>query len=218
MFSLLKSCFGGAKPGMAALFCCLLAVYPVQAKTGPLSALVVAQQGIDQSDSTLFQQAVDLDSVLNKSAPPLLQALKEQAAAGKIPHSGFAMALNLASSMDSAGQAALLIPLLGSEVKSFVAAGINGGYFAGKPNGTVKASPGSLASTLGKMPEGRREIVPGKVLSQDGGKASVSGTFVDPGAGRIPLVLTVEEKNGLWRITEIANSGVLVNRAFGATE
>lgn len=180
---------------------------------GPLDALRTAQQGIDQSDSDAFSRAVDITSVTDGASDALLAALRKQMNEGTLGDSNMGMALMLADMAESSGQAGMIKQLLISEVRGFVTSGINGGYFAGKPNGTVKPSRGSLASTLTKMPEGRRELIPGKILSEKDGKAVVSATFVDPKAGRFPLELGLTRQDGQWRVTEIVNAQALFEQA-----
>jgi ABC-type transporter MlaC component len=183
---------------------------PLLAASGPLGALTTIQQAVDSADSDLFEQAADLNSLLQTSADALMQSLKHQADQGALGNSQIAMALALSSAMGGdAAQASFLRQLLLSEVRGFVISGINGGYFAGQPNGSIKPSRVSLASLLEKMPKGRREIVPGKVLSHKDGQATVSATFVDPGAGSLPLELALQEENGRWRVTQVLNAAEL---------
>jgi len=177
-----------------------------QAAGSPQAALIQAQRGIDEADSDLFNAVVDVFSVVNKASDDLIVALKEQAVKGELGDGNIAVLLTLAASAGESGQTALLRPLLITEVKNFVATGINGGYFAGKPNTSVAPSRNSLASVLKKMPQGRREIVPGRLLSQQGGKARMSATFTDPAAGGFPLELIVEQQQDGWRVVEIANA------------
>jgi ABC-type transporter MlaC component len=187
---------------------------PLFAAGGPLDALSTIQQAVDKADSDLFAQAADLDSLLQTSSDALMQSLKQQADQGALGSSQIAVVLALSSAMggDSA-QASFIRQLLLSEVRGFVISGINGGYFAGQPNGSIKPSRASLASLLEKMPEGRREIVPGKVLSRKDGKATVSATFVDPGAGSLPLELALQEENGHWRVKQVLNAAALFELA-----
>jgi hypothetical protein len=176
-----------------------------QAAGSPQAALIQAQRGIDEADSDLFTRAVDVSSVVNKASDDLIAALKEQAIKGELGDGNIAVLLVLAASAEEPGQAALLRPLLITEVKNFVATGINGGYFAGKPDASITPSRSSLASVLKKMPQGRREIVPGKLLSKQDGKARMSATFIDPAAGAFPLELIVEQQKDGWRVVEVAN-------------
>lgn len=187
---------------------------PAGADAGePLHALETIQRAVDESDSDLFTQAADLDSMLNSASDTLMASLKQQAAAGNLGDSNFAMALALVGMAEDSGQGALIKQLMLSEVKGFVVSGLNGGYFAGKPNGRVRPPRASLASTLDKMPQGRREIVPGKVLTNEDGKATVSAIFVDPEAGRLPLVLGLKKQNEHWRVVEIVNAAELFEKA-----
>lgn len=179
----------------------------------PLAAVVLAQQGIDQADSDLFNQAVDVNSVVSNASDALNAALREQLASGSLAGNAGAMLLLFSASDSDPTQSGLLKQLIVSEVKSFLAAGINGGYFAGKPNDRVSPKRGTLAATIVKMPEGRRVLTPGKVLSQQNGKATVSATFSDPKAGSFPLVLELEQHNEKWRVTKVANAADLLQKA-----
>ena len=202
-------------PAVLALFCLCSALGPTAraASSDPLSAVAMAQRGIDEADSDLFNRAVDVDSVLNKASATLNKALREQLAAGKMGGGAGAMIMLFTAAEDDPAQAGLLKQFMVSEVKSFVAAGVNGGYFAGKPNGRVKPESGTLAGTLPKMSKGRKELVPGKVLSHQDDKATVSATFVDAKAGRFPLTLALERRDGNWRVTEVVNAAELLDEA-----
>lgn len=197
---------------LALILCCQAPSAPLAAD-GPLEALALAQRGIDESNSDLFTRAVDVNSVTTAASDTLLAALQAEAADGTLGDANIVMALALLGSSGDSSQAGLLKQLLVSEVKGFVATGINGGYFAGAPNGTVKPPKASLASTLEKMPQGRREIIPGKVLSHAGDEAAVSAVFVDPKAGRFDLELGMRRENGNWRVKEISNAAELFKEA-----
>lgn len=200
----------------AALFPMLFILFisPLTAEAAnPLDALKYMQDGVDQADSDIFNQGIDVDSVVNKASDSLLAALKQQAAEGNMGNSNLGMALMFANMAENSGQGAFIKQMLVSEVKSFMASGVNGGYFAGKPNGRVKTSGASLVSTLEKMPQGRRQILPGKLLSSKDGKAEVSATFVDPEAGKFPLKLGLEERNNKWKVVEILNAQELFEAA-----
>jgi len=207
MRSTLFSSIQGIPAFIPALLLLLFLLPPAQAlAAGPMTALQLMQRGVDDADSDLFSQGIDIDSVVNKSSDSLLAALREQAASGNLPEGNITMLLGVADMAQNSGQGAFLKQMLVSEVRSFLVSGVNGGYFAGKPNGRVKHSGMTLASTLEKMAVGRREILPGKVISNENGKAKVSATFVDPEAGRFPLSLAVEERNGQWKVVEILNA------------
>lgn len=198
-----------------AVFClCLVTVMSrtAWAEGSPLESLHLAQRGVDECNADYFNQAVDLPSVVDKAASAMLAALSKQAEEGNLGDGGLAMAVGMLSTVDE-NAAALLRPLLVSEVRGFINSGINGGYFAGKPNGSVKPRRGTLASTLEKMPPGRRQILPGKVLSQKDELASVSAFFIDPEAGSFPLILAMQRENGLWRVKEISNAQELFDEA-----
>jgi hypothetical protein len=199
---------------MLAVVCALMTA-PAFAEQGPLSALAVIQEGVDKADSDLFEQGADLNSLLRAASETLIASLKQQAAEGKLGDANMALGLAIASMDGDSSQAVFIRQLLLSEVRGFVISGINGGYFAGQPNGSIKPSRASLASTLPKMPQGRREIIPGAITSQEGDKATATATFVDPGAGRLPLELALKRENGRWRVTEVLNAAELLNRTRG---
>lgn len=209
---------GAEAPLMLFSLLCLAAVFfvePAHGADSPRAALVQAQRSIDEADSDRFNEVVDVSAVINAASDSLIAALRERAVRGELGDGNVAMLLALAASAEDAGQMALLKPLLITEVKNFVATGINGGYFAGKPNGSVSPSRASLASTLQKMPKGRREIIPGNMLSQEGGTARMSAAFLDPGAGAFPLTLVFERQGDTWRVVEIANAKELFHEAAG---
>lgn len=214
--------FGAASPAQGLASICRLAlltglllvagVLPCQASDNPLDSLHLAQRGIDECNADAFNRAVDVSAITGKASDALLSALRKQAASGNMGDSGLALAVGMLGSADE-GTTSLIKPLLISEVRGFINTGINGGYFAGKADGSVTPSRGSLASTLEKMPEGRRQIVPGKLLAREGSKATVSGVFIDPKAGSFPLVLEMQHENGLWRVKEISNAQSLFEEA-----
>lgn len=210
----------GLGPAFGPVLClaCLLAwllAWPgafALAADSPLQALTVAQQGIDECDSDKFNRVVDVNQVVSKASDDLIAALGQMAQDGELEGS-LGMALAMVGSDPQSPQMALIKPLLISEMRGFVATGINGGYFAGQPDNSVRPPRGSLASTLEKMPVGRRQIVPGRVLSSQEGKALVSATFIDPKAGEFALKLLLEQEGGAWRVKEIANAPDLVKEA-----
>ena len=197
----------------AALLCAFCLIAAVPAIAGPLESLAKVQQGIDACDSDAVTGVIDIPSVVGKASDALIDALQQQAADGNLGDSNLAMVLALAGVAKESGQAAMINQLLLSEVRGFVVSGVNGGYFAGKPNGSIKPSRTSLAGTLDKIPQGRREIIPGRILSQKDGSANVSATFVDPKAGKLPLELVMQEQHGAWRVVEIANARALFQEA-----
>ena len=203
LFALTLSASGVLRPAPAAA-----------ASDTPLDALVTAQKGIDQKDSYLFNRSVDIQSVVDRASATLLAFLRARTASGGPPVGNLGMILTLAAMAQESGQTELIRQLLVSEVKSFVAAGINGGYFAGAPDRTVNLPKGSLAAALPKIPKGRREIRPGKVLAKAEGKATVSAAFLDPAAGRLPLELALERTQGGWRVVEIINARSLFEQAL----
>jgi hypothetical protein len=183
------------------------------ASATPLDALVNAQKGIDRKDSDLFNQSVDVATVVDRASDELLAVMRDQAAADRVDAGNIGMILALTAVAEDAGQTPLIKQLLVSEVKTFIAAGINQGYFAGTPDKAVKLPHGSLASALPKMPTGRREIRPGKILSESGDSATISAAFLDPAAGRLPLELAMERRQGHWRVVEILNARSLFDQA-----
>jgi len=191
-----------------------------RAADSPLAALVQAQRGIDEANSDLFNAVVDVASVVGRASDVLIVVFREQAVSGTggmfggdLGGGNIGALLALAASAGGSGHIALLRQLLITEMKNFVATGVNGGYFAGKPDPSVSPSRSSLAEALRKMPAGRREIVPGRVLSQQGGKARMSAAFNEPEAGSLPLELIFEQHKGGWRVVEIANAKEVFHEA-----
>ena len=201
LLTLFLSAAGLALPGNAAA-------------SGPLDSLQVAQQGIDRCDPDLFRQAVDVDSVFNSGFDTLLSVLADEVRAGNIGGENALLAMAV-SGLNSGGgsNAALLKQLLSSEAKSFVTAGISGGYFAGNPNGKVGKDAGAFSSLLKDISKERKQLVPGKVLSQNGNDAVISAQLVDGGAGKFPLKLRLEKDNGRWQVKEVLNAQELLQKA-----
>lgn len=216
-FRIYASVFRRVCLAAALLACaCALSSGPAQAaepaaKT-PLQALTLAQQAIDGSDPDAFKRVVDVDSVLSRGLDDSFAGIQKLAAGGEMRGSGAMLALVLVGASDPAKSKAIK-QLLASEVKGFVTAGIRGGYFAGKPNGSVPADSGAFSPLLEGLSKSRKEIVPGRVLSQKAGSAVASATFVDHGAGRFPLELALENKEGGWRVVGINNAAALVEEA-----
>ena len=201
----LQYCLGG-----------LLAVFLVlphaHAGQGPLEAIATAQKAIDGSDATLFNKVVDVDSILDKGLVSALEILNQRMREGKLSNVNPVLALMLSGMAQDPAKVELVRVLLGTEIKKFVTAGINGGYFAGKPNG--KVGGGAFPSLLHGLSKDRKELVPGKVLSREGNTATLSATLVDHGAGAFPLELGLTREGELWRVTEIVNVHALLDGAL----
>ncbi|MDR0828256.1 MAG: hypothetical protein LBN33_10385 [Desulfovibrio sp.] len=197
------------------LFCCLFTSAlpgPAAQAGGPLSALTLAQNGIDQCDSDLFNKAVDVGEVTDHAADALLAALLKASSEGRLDASA-GMVISLVKMAKDSGQDKFIKQLLLSEIKSFLASGINGGWFAGKADEKTQSPGSGFAAYLKKLPRGRRTILPGKVLSESGDQAEVSATFTDPQAGAFPLVLGLKRQDGVWRVMEIKNAMELFTQA-----
>ena len=169
---------------------------------------------VPQSDPDLFRQAVDIDSVLSSGFDSLIAALQKEVQAGNIggDNAMLTMAVMGLTSGDGKNME-IFRQLLSSEAKSFVSAGISGGYFAGKPNGKVNGNAGVFSSLLKDISKERKQLVPGKVLSQKDGQATVTGSLVDGGAGKFPLKLRLEETGGRWQVKEVLNAQELLQEA-----
>ena len=201
------------------LLALLLLASPAQA-AGPLDAVSNARAAVNADDVDAFNAAVDVDAVLQSGLTEGLDLLCTQAASGKLsqnvdPMMALALSGVASDCRPDNPQLLLLRALVQSEAKSFVAAGVGGGYFAGKPNGRV-AESGMHSKLLRGMSSARKELLPGKVISQTGDAAEVSATLRDAKAGEFPLRLKVERKNAAWRITEVLNARELVRGAMEA--
>lgn len=174
-----------------------------QAKS-PLEALSLAQKGIEGSDYTLFSRMVDTDSIVRGTAGEALSFLQEKMQKGELNNATPVLALMLSGvNVEDKSQMNMLTQMLSSEVRSFVASGISGGHFAGKPNGKTKlAGAGALFTGLSTKP---KRLVPGKVLQEKGDTALVSAMLEDGDAGRFPLELNMTRTNESWRVTGIHN-------------
>ena len=181
---------------------------------GPMDAVTIAQKAVDAADPDMFAEVVDVDSVLNKGITTAMEIMKEQSAQNKAGQGSPLLALALAGlSGKDKNQVELIKALLVSEVKGFVRTGIYGGYFAGKPNGRAASNSSTFSPLLDGVSKKRKELLPGKVLSQQKDAASVSATLVDKDAGNFPLSLGLERQNGVWRVTELRNLRELMRKA-----
>jgi hypothetical protein len=184
-----------------------LPAWPGQAAQGPLDALVLAQKGIEARDPDLFQQALDLNAVLAHGLDEAANALRGQARNGNLDP---VLAMTVLGLVDASPQnREFLETLLVSEITTFINSGISSGSFAG--NGTNRSGASPLFKGISRE---RKEILPGKVLSRKGDRATVSATFRDHGAGSYPLRLAVEEVGGRWQIKRILNVSELIREAL----
>ncbi|MDR2161590.1 MAG: hypothetical protein LBO77_05565 [Desulfovibrio sp.] len=173
---------------------------------GPLDALVLVQQGIDTRNPDLFHQAVDLNAVLSHALDDALRILNTQA--GSLDTT-LALALQGLEG-DSSLSRNLFSALLSSEAQRFVDTGIRSGSFAGKTPGQQPFS----SLLLQGVSQERKQIIPGKILSRQGVRATASASLADDGAGIFPLRLALEEENGHWRIKKILNIPELIKEAM----
>jgi hypothetical protein len=196
---------------LAILILCaaILAIWPGRAAAEePLDALILAQKGIDSMDPGPFHQAVDLEAIMARGLDAAVNVLLERTRESA-PLDPF-LALIVRGLIEGSPQTGeFLKSFLVSETRTFINAGISRGVFAGNSKG----DPGFSPLFEGISP-GRKEILPGKVLSRKGGRATVSATLLDHGAGRFPLRLAVENAGGRWRITEILNVPELIRAAL----
>ena len=194
----------------------LLPAFPA-AGAGPLEAVGNAQKAVDTADTNAFNNAVDVDAVLQSGLNDGLSLLCEQAASGTLsdldPMLALALAGVAADCRPDNPQVLILRGLVQSEAKSFVASGVGGGWFAGKPNGRVQEDS-MHTRLLRDISKGRKELVPGAVVSQHGDTAEISAVLRDAEAGNFPLRLKVERKTTAWRITEVLNARELVRNAL----
>ncbi len=176
---------------------------PAQAKK-PLEAIAFAQKGIEGANYTLFSRMVDTDSIVHNSAGEALAFLQEKMQKGELSGATPVLALMLSGiNVEDKKQVSMLTQMLSTEVRSFVASGVSGGHFAGKPNGKTKlAGAGALFSGLSTK---AKRLIPGKVLQEKGDTALVSAVLEDGEAGRFPLELNMTRTNENWRVTGIHN-------------
>ena len=170
----------------------------------PLEAVSLAQKGIEGSDYTLFSRMVDTDSIVRSTAGEAISFLQEKMQKGELNNATPVLALMLSGvNVEDKNQMNMLTQMLSTEVRSFVASGVSGGHFAGKPNGKTKlAGAGALFTGLSTK---AKRLVPGKVLQEKGDTALVSAVLEDGDAGRFPLELNMTRTNENWRVTGIHN-------------
>lgn len=215
-----RCCHGAGRIlGVALLFVCAMAWQPAKAAAAggtPLGALVTAQKAIDTCNYEMFSKVVDIDAVLKSGIHPALNGLAQQARKGQLQGVNPVLLLLLGSvDMRDPAKVQMVEQLLSSELKTFVASGISGGYFAGAPNGK---GGGAASALLEGLSDGRKELVGKKVLKESGNKASVAATLIDHGAGSFPLELGLARHDGVWRVVSIDNAQQLINDALASAQ
>ncbi|MDR1360553.1 MAG: hypothetical protein LBJ82_06180 [Deltaproteobacteria bacterium] len=196
---------------LAGLILCLicLTIRPGSAAAEePLDAVILAQQAIDSKNPDLFHQAVDLQAILARGLDKAMRVLSKRIT----DHDSMDPLLSLLlSQLDEGSPQAreFLKTFLLSEIRTFINTGISRGVFAG----TSKEDP-DFSPLFQRVSPERKELLPGKVLSRKGGRATISATLLDQGAGSFPLRLSVENAEGRWRITEILNAPELLEQAL----
>ncbi len=180
-------------------------------ESSPLTTIKIVQESIDASDYTAFAKVVDVDAVVSSAIPKIILQLQALDSTGMIQTSPALSFAFKSINPNDPTQLAFLSQLVGSEVKTLLASGISGGYFAGQPNGK---GTGAHSSILDKMTTGRKAILGKKVRFSEPNKAIVEGSLHDEGNAEFPLVLGLELQENLWRVVSIENAEELVNSAI----
>ena len=199
-------------PAILALALVVLAAHPARAAS-PLDAIKLAQKGVSDHDYTLFSQAVDVPSVLDSAADSLLAELKKQMASGAIKGDSTATSLLLMALSDDAGKGGMVRTLLQMEAVNLLRTAINAGHIDGEPDPAKAGNAGLFKGALKELGRSKKELAPGKVLKEEGDKATVSAAFFDSLEGRFPLELRMQKENGQWRVKELMNVRQLIDQA-----
>lgn len=185
-----------------------------EADASPEVTIATIQKAIDTSDVTLFIRHVDIDGLLNQGVSSLIEGLRS---APSLQTKGLppVLALMLAS-VQTPELAETTQKLLVREGKDFVRYGVESGMFAGSPKADVVPS-GLLAPFLQNLSTGRKELrIRGKtrrVPSLASSMAIIPITVYDAGNGKNYKVdLQLEQKNGIWKVSQIANMDKLISR------
>lgn len=187
-------------------FVCLLVAGPFcfasSAAKSPEASISMLQKAVNTRDMALAEQYLDIDGVTAKavdviaSDPAALQALGNDI-----------VAATLALAMGGNEKAnPLLKNLLQNEAREYVRHGVVSGAFAG----TVAEGASTYGGLFKKAFRGgeKNKIVfgPATVRKRDGPIALVATNLAQGTKGRVyPLELRLEERDGVWRVVELAN-------------
>lgn len=198
-------------------FClCLLWGLPEisEAEVSPEATIATLQQAIDTRDIILFTRHVDIDGLLNQGISSLIDGLRS---APSLQTKGLPpMLALLLASVQTPELEKTTRSLLIREGNDFVRYGVESGMFAGSLKADVVPS-GLLAPLLRDVSTGRKELrIRGKtrMLSSTASPVAIIPINVhDAGNGRSYKVdLRLEQKNGIWKVSQIANMDKLIAR------
>lgn len=179
-------------------------------KSNPTHALYLMQKGIDDRDPDTFNLGADVGRIADGLADAFAEAVQERSISDK----------------DGAGMQALfepaknpetwrfVKPLLVSEARTFVSKGIRSGVFSGTEDAETDGSGISSGLVSAGVTPGRRQFVPGKLISQKDNTARMRAVLVDPDVGRVNLDLALERRGEQWRVVEVRNSRELIDEAL----
>lgn len=174
---------------------------------GPLEAVGLAGKAIETADVDLFRSVVNMDALLESASEDIRKELVSLAGKGQLK--GINPTILALINEDDSLTAKLAVQLFSQDIKDYVAIGIRNGYFSGRqtlPSDMTGPFPGIMK----KASHAKKEIKPGKVLSQKGNRAVVSATLVDHQLGSFPLELGLAKTDRGWEVDSLVNARSLV--------
>lgn len=173
----------------------------------PKSVLIEIQHAIDSHNFALFEQCVDVNSLLTQSIEYFFYTLSAVKDTSNLPP----LLFFLASSIQSPKYAIQLSSFFVNELNLFIQYGISSGLFAG--NECTFEPTGLLSRFISKISLGRKEVLFSesektltKTYQQHEGDIVVSIQIRDYGNGcYYPVLLGMSHCNNRWKVTAIKN-------------
>lgn len=201
---------------MRIIFCLALAIFfwirPASAGGGPFEAVVIANKSVEIADVDLFRSVVNMDALLANAAEDIRKELISLSGEGQLGNINPAVlaVINKGDSLTSQ----FAVQLFTQDIKDYVAIGIQNGYFAGRQTLPVDMT-GPFPGIMKKASHAKKEIRPGKVVSQKADRAVVSATLVDHQLGSFPLELGLSMTERGWMVDSVVNVRSLVRNLVG---
>ncbi len=182
---------------------CLLLSFVSVAKAGtsPVATIEDVKKAIDTADQTLFDQAVNMESLIGQCVDVFLEDAQKSDQQTLPP----ALALMLSTINLSEAAKTNVRAVLSKEGADFVRFGVRSGAFAGK-HSQEKSSGGMLSTLFSLASMGRKEITHIGQGIEESGAVYVPFMIKDHGNGNsYPVEAWLRQENGQWRVIGLRN-------------
>ncbi|MDR2050910.1 MAG: hypothetical protein LBQ63_03970 [Deltaproteobacteria bacterium] len=178
----------------------------------PARLAYILQEAVDAPDSAAALRHLDLESLVAAAIDEELPRINERVKRGELILSP-PLALALAGLNEgSPAMRGMISGFLAAELGKFIAYGIDGGFFAGRPrpDDELALLDGGVFSLLGRISGSRKELSGAETLILEGDSALIRLELSDAATGgRYPLELRLRRADGLWKIIRIENTAAL---------